>query len=150
MQFLYNGIRKDAINELFDNISLIIFNYDRCVEHLIYHAIQNYYAIDANRAAVLMQSLEIFHPYGVVGRLPFQSAKDAVPFGSGANQPKKLLSLASQIKTYSERIEEESAVAGIRQIVQNAEIIVFLGFAFHGQNMDLIQPTKPGGYSLFC
>jgi hypothetical protein len=42
-------------------------------------------------------------------------------------------------KTFTERLEDEEAVNAIRKEVEKAEIIVFLGFAFHSQNMELIR-----------
>ena len=54
------------------------------------------------------------------------------------------MSLSEQIKTYTERVEDVVAITELRQVVQEAEIIVFLGFAFHQQNMRLIKPTTRG------
>lgn len=139
---LVDGRRKEEIGQLFNNCSLIIFNYDRCVEHFLFHALQNYYGVDSTEAMERMQALEVFHPYGVVGNLPWQATKGATPYGSKAGGG-KLLSLARQIKTFTERVEEEIELAEMRQRVQEAHTIVFLGFAFHEQNMELLKPENP-------
>ena len=51
--------------------------------------------------------------------------------------------VAKQIKTFDERVHEADEIKQIRSIVQQAEIIVFLGFAFHRQNLELIAPGEP-------
>ena len=60
----------------------------------------------------------------------------------------ELLTLAGQIKTFTERMDDEASIAKIRDLVKNAEMVVFLGFAFHRQNMNLIQPPKPSNAKL--
>ena len=140
-QLLTENCHKDNIDQIFKNISFIVFNYDRCIEHFLFFSLQNYYGIDQKDAAKIMENLPIYHPYGVVGRLPWQDLIDCVPFGSNADD-KKLLSLVEQIKTFTERVEDTPSILKIRQAVQFSETIVFLGFAFHPQNMRLIGPTE--------
>lgn len=142
MQLLTEGCHKENIHQRFEDVSFIIFNYDRCIEHFIFHALQNYYGIQPTEAARLIQELKIFHPYGVVGHLPWQNAEDDTPFGSSKGGD-GLLALAGQIKTFAERIEDEATIMVMRQVVQNVEIVVFLGFAFHRQNLELIKPAQP-------
>ena len=141
MQILTGGRRKENINQLFEDVCCITFNYDRCIEHFFFHALQNYYNIKPDEAAGIMQGFKIFHPYGMVGRLPWQGEGVSTPFGADVSGS-DLLSLAEQIKTYTERIEDEEAITEMRQLVQKAKIIVFLGFAFHHQNMRLIKPDQ--------
>jgi hypothetical protein len=82
-QLLTENLRNEDVDTIFDNVSIITFNYDRCIEHYLYHAIQNYYAIvDVER---LMKRLKIYHPYGVVGSLPWQDPRTnrSWPIGAG-------------------------------------------------------------------
>ena len=58
------------IKKRLSSVVLVIFNYDRCIEHYLYHALQNYYFMSASDVVSLLQSLEIYHPYGIVGSLP--------------------------------------------------------------------------------
>ncbi len=143
MQLLTDGCHKENISQCLERVSFIIFNYDRCIEHFLFHALQTYYGIDSTEAANHLRAVKIFHPYGVVGQLPWQvNNRGGVSFGSG-NSGSVLLSLSGQIKTFTERIEDETSIAAIRELVQDAETVVFLGFAFHRQNMELIKPSKP-------
>jgi hypothetical protein len=130
-------------------LSLIIFNYDRCVEHFLFHTLQTYYGIGAERAEELVSSIEIHHPYGIVGRLPWQRGDaPSIPFG-GEPQPNELLGLASNIKTFTESKDPQHGdVASIRERIANAEIVVFLGFSFHKFNMALLRdPEDPASPS---
>jgi hypothetical protein len=135
-QLLTENIRQEDVNTVFDNISFITFNYDRCIEHYLYHALQNYYRIDVWNTQQIMQRLNISHPYGMIGRLPWQNSVSYVPFGGRMNV--KLLDIVTDIRTFTERIEDDPALAAIRHQIQEAETVVFLGFAFHELNMQLL------------
>ena len=91
-----------------------------------------------------MQSIKILHPYGGVGFLPWENLNQHTSFGGGLRNVRQLLDLAAQIRTFTERIEENDDLLGaIRAQVQDAETIVFLGFAFHELNMKLLSPKTP-------
>lgn len=139
-QLLTENCQVDDIQQRFESIAFIVFNYDRCIEHYLCLALRNYYKISEEHAAKLVQSIEIHHPYGIVGLLPWQKGAQSVPYGGDPN-PQELLALAKQIKTFNEGTDPESGeIIAIRRNVQESEIIVFLGFAFHKQNMELIKP----------
>jgi hypothetical protein len=143
-QKLTEGVSLEKINHLFQNVLIITFNYDRCIEHYLINSLVNYYGIYQEEARGLLNfSLRIFHPYGQVGRLPWQlDDNQGVEFG-GTQQVINLLNIVKQIKTFTERVEEEKTLTLIRQSVVEAEVIVFLGFAFADQNMELLNPGKP-------
>jgi hypothetical protein len=141
-QLLTENIRKEDASTLFTNVSFVTFNYDRCIEHYIYHAIQNYYGIQD--IPQLMQNLKISHPYGVVGALPWQNPRTHVSFG-GLLRNANLIAVANEIRTFTERMQgNDPALASIRQQVQEAETIVFLGFGYADLNMELLSLEKTG------
>jgi hypothetical protein len=130
MHTLGRGIPKENVREIFKNVSFIIFNYDRCVEFFLSNALQQLYNISESEASAIIDDLSITHPYGCIGDLR------KVPFGSSRAD---YVQLAQGIKTYTEQV-------GGTQIaieVANAGCIVFLGFAYHRQNMQLLQPSQP-------
>ncbi|MCP4263968.1 MAG: hypothetical protein GY777_00055 [Candidatus Brocadiaceae bacterium] len=96
----------------------------------------------------------IYHPYGSVGTLPWinPNRADVVGFGSKPN-PKQLLNLAKQIKTFAEGTDPNlSEILKIREHMKMAKRLVFLGFAFHKLNMKLIsilpsEESKEIGFS---
>lgn len=133
-----------------DSITLIVFNYDRCIEHFLYHSFQNVFGIGEGEAAELVQGIKIYHPYGVVGQLPWQRGAQTIEFGAEPN-PGQLLSLVDQIKTFTEGVDPKSSeISIIRQRISEAEILVFLGFAFHRLNMQLISPDGESNATADC
>ena len=141
-QIITENCEKKGLSERLNSIVLIVFNYDRCVEHYLYYALQNYYGISKEESADLVRSLKIYHPYGKVGSLPWSGIGDSIGFGVEP-QPKQLLELSSQIKTFTEGIDPEfSEITPIKTYMANADRLVFLGFAFHKKNMLLITPDS--------
>jgi len=141
-QLLTENCRSEGLQERLVSITLIIFNYDRCIEHFLYHSLQNYYNLDVTEATQLVQGIQIYHPYGIVGHLPWQQKEASIPFGA---EPKgqQLLDLVAQIKTFAEGTDPESSeVVAIRQKMLEADIVLFLGFAFHQINLNLLRPEK--------
>jgi hypothetical protein len=131
MYMLGRGIPKENVRQIFDNISFIVFNYDRCIEFFLFHALQRLYNIGENEASAIMDDLSIIHPYGSIGSLR------EVPFGTTRAD---YVGLAKRIRTYTEQIE----IAGeIAVEVARAQSIVFLGFAYHSQNLQIIRPQAP-------
>lgn len=140
MKLLTENCRINELPDRLKSISLIIFNYDRCVEHFLFNSFKNYYGISDSDSAELVKSIEIFHPYGVVGNLPWQGGQ-FVEFGAKP-QPPTLLQLAGDIKTFTEGTDPESSeILAIRKNIGEADKIVFLGYAFHDLNMQLISPS---------
>lgn len=127
------GITKAEVASIFENVSIVCFNYDRCVEWFIPLALQTYYGLDQTVANQIAASLPVLHPYGTIGPV------DALPFGSkNAN----ILNAAKSILTFSEGLSDETLIGNIRAEVEQAETIVFLGFAFHPMNIALLTPEK--------
>lgn len=141
-QRLTENCKSTDIKDRLKTIALIIFNYDRCVEHYLYYAFQNYYSMSPSESAELLQGLEIYHPYGVVGSLPWQCMDNAIEFG-GEPSGKRLFLLARQIKTFTEGTDEHaSEVNSIRSNMKTAQRLIFLGFAFHKLNLEVLLPSN--------
>jgi hypothetical protein len=85
----------------------------------------------------IIRGLAIAHAYGSLGEIGTQSL---VPFGA----PDMFVGKAAEgIRTYNEE-HPNVEVARIRSIVSRATKIVFLGCAFHQQNLDLLfEGTDP-------
>lgn len=141
MRALTEGVRRADVESIFDNVAMIVFNYDRCIERYLVPALANYYNLTSDEAVNIVRRLRIFHPYGQVGLLPWQ--KPGVPgvtFGSGGQAD--ILSIAKSIKTFTEGQDDESVIEPIMKVMSEAQTLVFLGFAFHDQNLTLISPNK--------
>ena len=141
-QLLTENCGKSDLKERLKSITLIIFNYDRCVEHFIYCSLQNYYRISGDEAGELIKSINIYHPYGIVGSLPWVNNSGPMEFGAELNSA-QLLELAHKIKTFAEGTDPDSSdILKIRRHMSLANRLVFLGFAFHKLNMQLILPER--------
>ncbi len=137
---LQEDVTRDTIAEMFNNLTIVSFNYDRCIEHYIFHALRSFANIGEGQAAEAMTNLTVIHPYGSVGRMPWDlladQSKPASMFG-GEPSARELLLLADEIKTFSEPPPE---VALMHERIEEAKQIIFLGFSFLDQNMELLTP----------
>lgn len=141
-QLLTENCSINNLKERFQSITLIIFNYDRCVEHFMCDALQNYYRISQDEAAALVKCINIYHPYGCVGSLPWNGHDDSMEFGA-APSATKLLQLVQKIKTFTEGTDPKSSeISAIKQKMSLAHRLIFLGFAFHKLNMQLLEPEN--------
>lgn len=133
------GCGKAAIKARFASITFVVFNYDRCIEHFLHCALQNYYQMKPEEATDAMSALEVFHPYGTVGDLSWQHPGQlTVGFGAGAHSA-TLSELAQAIRTFTEGMGDRTGeLDAIRKRVDSASRLIFLGFAFHRQNMRLL------------
>ena len=131
--------QAEGLGKRLSSIVLIVFNYDRCIEHFLYQSIQNYYGLSADNAASLVNAMQIFHPYGMVGSLPWTSSSAQMEFGAEPDA-QDLVKLAEQIKTFTEGTNPEASdIVEIRKQVATADTLVFLGFAYHQQNLELLK-----------
>lgn len=137
-QLVCLNAQEDDLPNRLSRVRVVTFNYDRTLEHFLYHAIQNYYGCKPERAAKLVSHLCVLHPYGQVGSLPWQNVETSVPFG-GDLPSSALRQVAETLKTFTEGTSEtDSRIEQIRSAIFDAEILVFLGFAFHELNLRLL------------
>lgn len=142
-KILTENVQRSSIHDLFENVSFITFNYDRCIEHYLSHWLSNYMRISLEEAEFAMSTLTIFHPYGQVGRLPWQQSPDVkVRFGGEVNAS-DLVAVSEQIRTFTERVESGS-VAPMRERIAAADIVVYLGFSYGRMNLDLLEIDTMG------
>lgn len=137
---LQSNLQKSRIDSVFENLTIINFNYDRCVEYYLFHALQRSFSIDGDKASELMKTLNIIHPYGRVGALPWESG--TVPLGKSIGGV-ELGRISEQILTFTEQSHDEDELHEIQKAVQQCERLLFLGFAFHPQNMQLLDGPGP-------
>lgn len=138
-QIIRRNISKSNLDSIFDNINIITFNYDRCIEHFLVQRLSEYYDIERSEAERIVRKLRIYHPYGQVGFLPWQN-NGGVRFGE--KREANLLSIAREIKTFTERMDDKEKINEIKDAVSESKTLVFLGFAYHSQNLDVIKPRK--------
>jgi hypothetical protein len=142
-RLLCDDCTADQLAERARSVSFVVFNYDRCVEQFLYYAARAYYGMPDNAAAAAVSNIRMFHPYGSIGPLPWQDPSGAVDFGSTDIGAPLLLELAARIKTFAESTGPgDEEVEALRLALNAADRMVFLGFAYHRQNMRLMWPEN--------
>ncbi len=136
---LQRKVRKEALETLFEKVTFIIFNYDRCVEHFLLFAIQQSYGVDERQAAQVIATANIIHPYGVIGYLPWQVSTPGVRVEFGAERL-PIMEMTKGIRTYADRIEETDTLGRVHKAIADADLICFLGFSYLEQNLELLTP----------
>lgn len=139
VKMLTEDVNLKDVENIFKNVSIITFNYDRCIEHYLNQALANYFGINLAKAQEITQKLTIIHPYGQVGLLPWQGGN--VKFGETPHA-RTLVEVANQIKTFTEHTEDEELNDEIFSMLAASQNVVFLGFSFGAMNMKLLQVAK--------
>lgn len=137
-QLITSGVPRSKIGQTLEQLTIINFNYDRSVEHFLPYALVMAYGIELKEAQqVIAEKLDIVHPHGSVGRLPWQKG-EAPQAEWGVEQPWNIHAIAAQLKSLNERSADRNALRDIRLSVASAKRLVFLGFGFQPQNVDLL------------
>lgn len=136
------GLHLRDLHKAFDNLTVISFNYDRCFEHFVYHWLIKVYRIEPTDAKNIVSLMNIYHPYGSLGDIFNNPNGNYIPFG-GEMSHGRLLDIANNIKTYSESVSSNQEV--IDQI-SDCKTMIFLGFAFHRQNLELMRCKPPNDH----
>lgn len=135
----------DELSNRLSKLTFIVFNYDRCLEHFLAHALAINYGISKERAGEFVNQMQIYHPYGIVGNLPWMKKPgiEVIDFGATPNW-QQLAKLSQGIKTFTEGTDDEdSDILAIRRSFAEAERFVFLGYAYHPLNMKLLLGSTP-------
>jgi hypothetical protein len=141
-QLLSENCQRGGLQARLQGVAVISFNYDRCLEHFLHKSLKNYYSVSAGEAAELLTALEIYHPYGTVGPLPWSNAAPSIDYG-GRPCSRELNDLADKLRTFTEGTDEASSdIIKIRATLRSAERTVFLGFAFHPLDLELLYGSK--------
>ncbi|MGQ8630878.1 hypothetical protein ACUTJJ_05250 [Agrobacterium sp. DKPNP3] len=137
-------------SDLGKNITIICFNYDRCIEVYLAETISDAYRIPIDISLRLVNAnIRIVHPYGYLGELALVSGspgRDRLGFGVGSGQPDQISKIAENIHTYTEQAHDAGKVWSIHEAVNDCKNLIFLGFGFNNQNLDLlrVKPTFNG------
>ena len=139
--FLRDITRGHTRNNLplaFKNVTIINFNYDRCFEHFCLNWLQQIYEISEEHAGEIIKSLNVFHPYGSIAPLPFEKSSQSLAYG-GEFDAHRLVKMATEIRTYSETIEDNEKILTVMESLEAVRSVVFMGFGFHQQNLDILK-----------
>jgi hypothetical protein len=138
-RMLGSDIKAQNVNQIFDNVSFIVFNYDRCLEYFLENALQVSYNIARDHAQSVIDDLNIIHPYGLIADLP-RSGRKGVAFGATSAD---YVSLSNNVKIYTELTASGEVTQAVADAMFKADQIAFLGFGYHEQNLTLLTPGDP-------
>ncbi len=142
-KLLQESRRKSEIDSVFENLSFISFNYDRCIEKYLPYSIANYFGLELKAVVEPFSAVRIHRPYGIAGEITRDHVGEAVGFGGGNAQ--YLANAAKMIRTFTEGVENPESLAEMKRELREADRIVFLGSAFHRQNLELLRANVRGG-----
>jgi hypothetical protein len=131
---LTEGVRTGDLPRVLENVAFVSFNYDRCLQEFLVRAFQVNYGVSLSQAIEIVEKLRIIHPYGSIGS-PFSGG---LSFG-GKFSGSTLLSVSRQLRTYSEQMIGNELIDSIFELLLWANKVVFLGCAFHKQNISLFR-----------
>ena len=141
-KLMTTGVPRSRVHQCFENLSIISFNYDRSIEHFLPYALMTAYGMTLLEAQrTVSEHLRIVHPYGTIGRLPWQKG-DAPDVEWGNESPWNMAALLTQIRTPSELMADTRALTELRNAMIKSQRIVFMGFGYHPQNVDLLIDTS--------
>jgi hypothetical protein len=124
-EYCFSGASQTSVSEALSRVTVINFNYDRTVERFISLALQAIYNMPSAKASEFASGVKIVHPYGTLGPLTdFGKCPSDSPSGG-------------QIRAFTEGVSGDATTERMGEFWLSAERIVFLGFAFHSQNMQL-------------
>jgi hypothetical protein len=135
------SFKREEAEAVLSRLKIINFNYDRTLEHFLFSTLVVQFRLREEEAQRAISKLKIIRPYGVVGPLPWQIANtsEAVPFGADLeNDHERLFGLANNIYTFTEQASG-LVKSSIEAAINEAAVIVVLGFGFHQQNMRILQ-----------
>lgn len=142
-QLLTENCKRQDLEKRLSLVVLVIFNYDRCFEQFLVSALRTTYFLTKVEAASYLKLMTIFHPYGSVGSPNEWGTQKGVDFGKKPDAD-DLINLAKQIKTFTEGTNADASnIVELREHVRTAPRVVFLGFAYHPMNIDLLAPKAP-------
>ncbi|MDD5081437.1 MAG: hypothetical protein PHC58_05560 [Candidatus Omnitrophica bacterium] len=138
---------KELMGKLDSNpVRFITFNYDRTLEHFIFNALMNYYNLTREQAFQLYQKIEIFHVYGKLAPLEWESKNNEVSLKYGEDVSDilqgisdLLYSCVSNIKVIDEDREEEANIINkCQHFIIDSDRVYLLGFGFLESNYSLL------------
>ncbi len=137
-KLLTSGVPRNLMDQAFENLAIINFNYDRSIQHYLPFVVAMAFGITLNEARQMVGSkLNITHPLGNAGRLPWEPG-DTPDVEWGNEEPWNIHNLVKEIQTASERMRNRQYVTGLHAALAGSKKIIFLGFDFDPATIDFL------------
>lgn len=137
----YFFTKLDAGPERFEQnqLSIIIFNYDRSLEQFLFLALKNSYGLSDSEAVELLRSIPIIHVHGQLGALAFEAGgrQYAAPFSND-----EIRLTAEGIRIAHETAKDDEQFQEAREFLAGARKVCLLGFGYHPANIARLRLEK--------
>jgi hypothetical protein len=134
---LCDGVSKNQLGGLFEKLSVISFNYDRCLQQALSLYICTLYHLSFQDSRDIVSKIRIIYPYGSIGPFPDSKNGDAIDYGIDIDKS-LLFGLSKRIRTYSEQALDRDLFISMKSEFAKAETVIFLGCAYHPQNVRIL------------
>jgi hypothetical protein len=126
-----------------NGLSVVTFNYDRSFEQFLKNTLFSShpeFRKDPNQLRIALSHFTVSHVYGSLGELNNPSSESYLPYQrEGALDPETILRSTAKIRLFHETRPGGAAADPIAILLEEAEIVCFLGFAFHKTNIRWLQ-----------
>jgi hypothetical protein len=131
------GFKLSEIEKAFSNITIVNFNYDRCIEHYVYWSLQRI-GLSEQESSNIVSRMNILRPYGTLGSI---MRVDDTFLQFGESRRMDLFAMVDRIRTFTEA-KTLHDTAELRRALSKASLVIYLGFGFHPQNLKLLSLVK--------
>lgn len=128
------GHQPDNLQQSLDNLTFIVFNYDRCIEYYLYKWLEFQFGAEYAKNIKLPKIIHVYGSYFQNNMTEIESAFQYEGEFAFQNPHIVLPDICDSIKTFTE--QEDSRVFGeIQKSMAEARTVAFIGFGFEEQNM---------------
>jgi hypothetical protein len=136
-----SSLKREQAISAFQKVTFINFNYDRTIERYLSLAFSGRaYVWEKEEGNEVSDNLNIIRPYGSVGRLHRETYPPDVSGVRYGQRPSNLFEIATNIRTFAEQHQDRDVEERIEVALTEAVLVVFLGFGFHKQNIEIMRP----------
>lgn len=130
---LFSKLDTDPADFAKNKLSIITFNYDRSLEYFLWYAFMYTYDLNEEDAAHLLETISIVHIHGQLGK-PHFLADNGRDYKTDVNCD-SLRTAVDNMRIIYEQPDESPELQQAREMIAQAEILCFLGFGYHPENM---------------
>ena len=142
-EYLLGALRCPRDQFAQNQLSIVTFNYDRSLDQYLFIALSKRYRLDGTACAEMLSTLPLVHVYGQIGLLPWQlldASDGARAYGGQIHDPTVLKASSQGLRVIGEA--EKSALDQAGALLDRADSIMFLGFGYHRDNLELLNMAR--------
>jgi hypothetical protein len=136
---LFDKMRANPASFADNQVSIITFNYDRSIEYFFRKALKSTYGLGEDSVADLVESISIVHIHGQLGEPHFLS-DDGRDYKDDTSR-NSLRTAVDSMRIIYEQLDESLEYQRAHELIAQAEILCFLGFGYHRENMRRLAVT---------